>query len=111
MRARLAVLSFVSLAVWGQSSRQKPGDQKELLRQVAFEQKLNAQLPLDLPFRDETGRDVTLREYFTDKPVLLMPVYYECPMLCNLSMSEVVRTLKTMSMKPGKEFRVVMFSF
>jgi protein SCO1/2 len=111
MRARLAVFSLLPLMLWGQSSRQQPGDQKQLLRQVAFEQKLNAQLPLDLEFRDETGRTVKLAEYFVDKPVLLIPVYYECPMLCNLSMGEVVKTLRTMKQTPGKDFRVVMFSF
>jgi protein SCO1/2 len=111
MFVRIAVFGLLPLVVWGQSSRQQPGDQKELLRQVTFEQKLNAQIPLDLEFRDETGRAVQLREYFNDKPVLLIPVYYECPMLCNLSMSEVVKTLRTMTMKPGKDFRVVMFSF
>lgn len=111
MRAWMLAFGLVPLAVWGQSSRQTPGGQTELLKQVAFEQKLNSQIPLDLSFKDETGKSVQLRDYFTDKPVVLVPVYYECPMLCNLSMSELVKTLRTMRMEPGKEFRIVMFSF
>jgi protein SCO1 len=43
--------------------------------------------------------------------VVLVPVYYECPMLCNLTMSELVKTLKVMPLTPSKDFRVVMFSF
>jgi len=111
MRAVLAITMLMAFPAWSQSSRQTPGGQTALLKQVAFEQKLNAQLPLGLTFRDETGRTVELREYFKNKPVVLLPVYYECPMLCNLSMSELVKTLKTLSIEPGKDFHVVMFSF
>jgi protein SCO1/2 len=106
------VLVLVHFGLLAQSSRQTPGGQTEVLKQVAFEQKLNAQLPLDLKFREETGREVTLREYFKDKPVVVVPVYYECPMLCDLTMSSLVKTLKTLrSHNPGQDFQVVMFSF
>src|SRR5713226_6358807 len=37
------------------------------LQNVGFAPQLNAQLPLDLSFRDESGRDVQLREYFGRK--------------------------------------------
>jgi len=112
MRIGLAVLTLVSaIAAWGQSSKQTPGDQTSLLKQVAFEQKLNTQLPLDLTFREETGRTVRLGEYFTDKPVMLVPVYYECPMLCNLTMTGLVKALKAMQKEPSKDFHVIMFSF
>src|ERR1700732_4317580 len=53
------------------------------LQNVGFEPPLNGQIPLDLNFRDESGRDVTLREYSGQRPVLLALVYYGCPMLCN----------------------------
>ena len=102
MRATLAVLFLLATTGWSQSSRQTPGGQTELLKRVAFEQKLNSQLPTGLTFRDETGRTVALKEYFGKKPVVLLPVYYECPMLCNLSMSELVKTLKTLQIEPGK---------
>ena len=52
------------------------------LSKVSFEQRLNEQLPLDLPFKDESGRTVKLGDYFGRKPVVLTFVYYECPMLC-----------------------------
>jgi len=42
-----------------------------VLENVGFQPQLNAHLPLDLAFRDEAGRNVQLREYFTQKPVLL----------------------------------------
>jgi protein SCO1/2 len=81
------------------------------LKGVGIDQKLDQQLPLDTPFRDETGRQVNLREYFGARPVILAPVYYECPMLCTEVLNGLVRALKVLSFAPGKEFEVVAFSF
>src|SRR5215813_12168615 len=53
------------------------------LRDVGFEPPLNGQMPLDLPFRDESGREVRLGQFFGQKPVILAFVYYNCPMLCD----------------------------
>ena len=50
------------------------------LKEVRIEQKLGNQLPLDLNFRDESGQQVKLGQYFGKKPVALALVYYDCPM-------------------------------
>jgi protein SCO1/2 len=81
------------------------------LQNVGFEPQLNAQLPLDLNFRDESGRDVRLREYFGHKPVLLALVYYGCPMLCNQVEMGVVGSLKMLSFNAGRDYDVVFVSF
>jgi protein SCO1/2 len=83
----------------------------DILRDVGFDQRLGEQAPLDLPFRDEAGRTVTLREYLGDKPVLLVPAYYECPMLCTLVLNGVVSALRALPFDIGREFRVVTVSF
>jgi protein SCO1 len=82
-----------------------------VLQNVGFEPQLNAHLPLDLAFRDETGRSVQLREYFTQKPVLLALVYYGCPMLCNQTEQGVVGALRMLSFNPGRDYEVVFVSF
>lgn len=88
------------------------GNSTEVLKKVGIEQKLGGQIPLDLSFRDESGREVKLGEYFKDgKPVVLTLVYYECPMLCNQVLNGVVGTLQALSFTPGKEFEVVTVSF
>jgi protein SCO1/2 len=81
------------------------------LQNVGFEPPLNGQIPLDLSFRDEHGRDVTLREYSEQRPVLLALVYYGCPMLCNQVELGVVGTLKMLSFTPGRDYEVVFVSF
>ena len=82
-----------------------------VLRNVGFEPQLNAHLPLDLTFRDETGGNVQLRDYFTQKPVLLALVYYGCPMLCNQVEQGVVGSLRMLSFNPGRDYEVVFVSF
>jgi protein SCO1/2 len=82
-----------------------------LLQNVGFEPQLNAQLPLDLAFRDETGRTIQFREYFGQKPVVLALVYYGCPMLCNQVEQGVVGTLRMLSFNPGRDYQVVFVSF
>lgn len=80
------------------------------VKKVRFDQNLNAQIPLDLPFRDETGRAVTLRDYFKGKPVMLALVYYECPMLCTIVLNGITRSLKMVPFTPGRDFEIVLVS-
>jgi protein SCO1 len=83
-----------------------------VLLNVGFEPPLNGQIPLDTAFRDETGRDVRLRDYFgRQKPVLLALVYYSCPMLCDQVEQGVVGSLKMLSFNAGRDFEVVFVSF
>jgi len=81
------------------------------LQNVGFEPPLNGQMPLDLVFRDETGREVRLREYFGQKPVVLAFVYYGCPMLCDQVEQGVVGVLRMLSFNPGRDYEVVFVSF
>ncbi len=82
-----------------------------VLQNVGFEPPLNGQMPLDLVFRDETGRNTQLREYFGQKPVVLAFVYYGCPMLCDQVEQGVVGVLRMLSFNPGRDYEVVFVSF
>jgi protein SCO1/2 len=87
------------------------GNMPAVLENVGFQPRLNAHLPLELAFRDEAGRDVQLRDYFREKPVLLALVYYGCPMLCNQTEQGVVGALRMLSFNPGRDYEVVFVSF
>lgn len=82
-----------------------------ILREVAYEQRLNQQVPLDAVFRDENGREVRLGQYFGSKPVILTLVYYECPMLCTVILNGLVQSLERLTFDAGKEFEIVTVSF
>jgi protein SCO1 len=81
------------------------------LQNVGFEPPLDGPMPLDLPFRDETGRSVQLRDYFGHKPVVLAFVYYGCPMLCDQVEQGVVGVLRMLTFNPGRDYDVVFVSF
>lgn len=78
---------------------------------VDFEQKLGAQVPLDTPFVDATGSTVTLAELSEGRSVVLVPAYYECPMLCSLVLNGVVSSLETLEFDADDQFEVIVFSF
>jgi protein SCO1/2 len=81
-----------------------------LLRSVGIDQKLGAQVPIDLPFNDESGRPVMLRKYL-GKPVILALVYYQCPSLCNMVLNGIVRSVKSLKLRAGDEYDIVVVSF
>ncbi len=109
---RRTVLTAVALAVVaGPLHAQAPSLLPPAIRSVGFDQKLNAQVPLDLAFRDEAGRDVRLRDYFDGKPVILDLAYFRCPMLCDQVLNGLVRCMLDLPYDAGKEFRVLTVSF
>jgi protein SCO1/2 len=82
-----------------------------VLQEVGFDQRLSEAVPLDLAFTDETGRSVTLADYFGKKPVVLSIVYYRCPMICTIGLNGLAGALEVLSFVPGQEFEVVTVSF
>jgi len=81
------------------------------LRGVGFDQRVNEQVPLDLAFHDEAGRQVHLADYFHGKPVILILAWYRCPMLCTEVLNGVTRSMLDMSLTAGKDFQVITVSF
>jgi len=97
----------VSIPPPGQPASERPA----MLKDVGFEQKLNAIVPADIPFVDETGKNVTIGQYFGKRPVVLALVYYECPQLCTLVLNGLVGSLETINFDAGNQFDVVAVSF
>jgi cytochrome c oxidase subunit 2 len=80
------------------------------LQNVGIEQRLNDQIPLDVQFKDEDGRDVRLGQYFAGRPVILTLVYYECPMLCTQILNGLERSIKVVPLDLGQDFEIVSVS-
>ena len=111
-------LAALGLAAFAAQAQTVPSDMgptaatmPPALQNVGFEPPLNGSMPLDLVFRDETGRSVRLQEYFGQKPVVLAFVYYGCPMLCDQVQQGVVGVLRMLSFNPGRDYEVVFVSF
>jgi protein SCO1/2 len=92
----------------GESSARPP----EALKDIGIEPRQGTQLPLDARFRDEAGREVRLGDYFgRQRPVVVAPVYYDCPMLCNQVLHGLVGGVRGQSLVLGRDFDVVAVSF
>lgn len=77
---------------------------------VAFNQKLNEQIPLDAAFVDENGRAVRLGDYLGKRPAVLVFAYYDCPMLCTIALKDLAQNMNGVAFVPGKEFEVIAVS-
>jgi protein SCO1/2 len=74
--------------------------------------KPDAQVPLDLQLADESGQTVKLGDYFqSNRPVLLVMVYFGCPQLCSLTLNGVTDAVRQIDLQPGREFEIVTVSF
>jgi protein SCO1 len=83
-----------------------------LLRGVGITQRLNSQIPLDLVFRDASGKAVRLGDYFGQKPVILSLVYFNCPNLCTMVEDNLLSSLRSLkAFSVGKQFDVLTVSF
>jgi len=83
------------------------------LENVGIEEKLGASLDLSLAFKDENGQSVTLGQYIQKGgvPVIISPVYYSCPGLCNFHLNGLTDALKQVDWNVGEKFKVIAISF
>jgi protein SCO1 len=72
---------------------------------------LGEPIPLDLSVLDSNGARHTLRESFRGRPVVLTLVYYRCPMLCNLVLGGLARSMAASKLKLGTDYDAVTISF
>jgi protein SCO1/2 len=100
------------VAPYGEKSMGEPAQDHlpDVLNTVKIDQRLGQQLPLDAPFRDETGKAVKLGDYFGKLPVILSLVYYQCQILCMEDLNGLVGALEMVSLTPGKDFQIVIVS-
>jgi protein SCO1/2 len=106
----IAVISLFLLpySSEAQLNQKKPSQ----LEDVGVEERLGEQIPLDLTFANAKGDSIKLEELFANgKPVLLNPVYYECPQLCSMIKEAIFKGVKDLKWSPGKEYNIVTFSF
>ncbi|MGA8728490.1 MAG: SCO family protein [Terracidiphilus sp.] len=95
---------------YGDKSEGPSNDTPTLLNGVGIAQRLNQQLPLNLTFTDDTGKQVQMSEYFGKRPAILALVYYRCPMLCSEELDGLTSALEMVRFVPGKDFNVIVVS-
>jgi protein SCO1/2 len=106
-----APLLSAQVSAYGDKQAGQPNDQPpSILKGVGIAQRLNTQLPLNLTFTDDAGKQVALASYFGKKPAILALVYYQCPMLCSEELNGLTSALQMVRYLPGKEFNIIVVS-
>ena len=112
MRYSLAIFLLISVILFtddaaAQLNRGGPA----VLKEIGVDEKLGDSIPLDLVFTNSDGDDITLGELFeSDKPVLLNPLYYDCPVLCSVVLDGVFGAVKQLAWSPGTDYTIISFS-
>jgi protein SCO1/2 len=78
---------------------------------VGIEPKLGARVPVNLPFKNESWKLVSLGQCMAGKPTVLVLAYYRCPMLCTEVLNGLLRSLKAVPDDVGNTFNAVVVSF
>jgi len=111
----VALLAACGVALLTSSSTRaqlQPGDVPAEFQGAGITEKLDQVIPLDTPFKNELGANVTLRQFFQPgKPVILTLNYFRCPQLCTLTLNGMVDGLKEIEWAAGNEFQIVTISF
>jgi protein SCO1/2 len=111
----LLTLALLSASAWAQMNNgvmSPPANTRPpRLENVGIEQHLDAQVPPDLTFRDETAKAVKLGDYFGRKPLILNLVYYNCNMLCGEALAGLSSAMRLVKFDVGNEFDVITVSF
>lgn len=81
---------------------------------MGLKQRLGEPVPQDLLFNDESGKQIKLGSLLGERPVLLMPVFYNCQTGCALIIDSVMKVLakgtRYGKLVVGKDLDVVMYS-
>jgi protein SCO1/2 len=81
------------------------------LPDIGVDEKLGAQLPLNLTLTDQNGRRVKLGDYMGAGPIVLTLNYYSCPTLCPLVLKNLGNTVSTIKgLSIGRDYSIVTIS-
>jgi protein SCO1/2 len=109
--ATISAIFVLSPMIAAFPARAQQATTPAILQEVSISQNLNARIPPELVFRDETGKSVRLGDYWGRKPIVLSLVYFDCPALCTEVLNGELRTMRSISLDLGKDFEAVTVSF
>ena len=109
--ALFACILFAVLQLPSRSFAQSNVGTSQALQDVGIDEKLGDFIPIDAKFSTVNGDSIRLGDLLEEgKPVILNPLYYECPMLCGLVVDGVIDVDDELAWKPGEDYIVISFS-
>lgn len=78
---------------------------------VRVDQKLGDAIDLNLPFKNDKGEDIKLGDLFHKRPVVLLPIFYQCPGVCTNELDQLMRSVQGFRKDDvGETFDIVVVS-
>ncbi len=95
----LVVLFFVSSSF--------AGDHIE----IGIDEQLGSYIPLNVPFKDSEGNDVTLKQFISSSDATVIAfVYYQCPGICSPLLFELSDVINKSDLELGYDYNVIAIS-
>ena len=112
MKTPLIVFVLISVFfIFDNASAQLNQNRPAVLNDIGVDEHLGDKVPLDLRFANSNGDSVSIGELIeSGKPVLLNPLYYECPVLCSLVLDGVFKVVRELAWTPGNDYTIITFS-
>jgi len=108
----LAIASVWYVAPIAQAQRLLDRSEVKELNGLEMDEQLGSAVPLEAVFTNHNGETVVLGDYFdSETPVILVMVYYECPVVCPVVLSQLTKSLNELDYTVGEDFRVLVISF
>ena len=103
------VIAAMLVTVGSAVATERPGD---VPQEAAIVEHLDDPIDLSLQFRREDGSNVTLAQLMLEnRPLIIAPVYFECPRLCQLTQSGLLKAINATDLILGKDYTVASVSF
>ena len=109
MRAVSAAM-LVALALLLPETAHAQAANNRALQDFAFRPHPGAALPLSAPLVDEQNRKVSLGQFFTGRPVVLVLDYLRCKTLCGLTLEGVIAGLDALPLDAERDFEMLAVS-
>lgn len=105
----LAVFAALPARLDAHTAPRDPQD--DILASVGVDERLGGAVPRDIVFRDQDGKAVRLGDLLSGGPVVLTLNYFTCPMLCPLTLKNLLDAAKGLKgISLDRDFRIVTVS-
>ncbi|MGF1553264.1 MAG: SCO family protein [Paracoccaceae bacterium] len=97
----------VGAAPGGGREAPMPAEETAIEARIGFDQRIGATVPMDLVLDDADGGRTRLGEAMAGRPVVLAMAWYDCGMLCPITLNNLATTLAALDFAAGEEFSLV----
>jgi protein SCO1/2 len=91
------------------SAAKVPQAQFDPFHEARIDDRPGALIPLGGEFRDEAGRETSLRRLSNGRPLILVPVQHDCPNFCGVTLAGLMRAVEAMPKGERPKFATVAF--